>query len=126
MSGNRSRRKGDNYERDVVAYENSIGLQVRRAKRGNDTGDILGTPDFIQECKNAKQWSLAAWVDQMQLEKLAAGATFGAVIVKRPRVVDVGGHYFIVTVRDGLLLLQQAGIIELIDNTTSGTPNGTP
>lgn len=111
--GNKPRRKGDNYERDVVTYENSIGLRVRRAKRGNDTGDILGIP-FVQECKNARQWKVAAWVDQMLLEKLAAGATYGAVIAKRPGKSNVAEHYFIMTVQDGLLLLQQAGVIEVV------------
>jgi len=115
VSGSKSRRKGDNYERDVVTYLNSIGLPVRRAKRGNDTGDILGTPRLVLECKDAVQFKLAAWVDQMQVEKLAGNATFGAVIAKRPRKRNVGEHYFVMTVEDGLLLLQQAGVIELAE-----------
>ena len=113
MSGSSSRRKGDDYERDVVKYLNSLGLHVRRAKRGNDTGDILGTPKLVVEVKDAVQFKLAAWVDQMQAEKKAADATFGVVIAKRPRKRDVAQHYFLMTVEDGMLLLQQAGVIEL-------------
>lgn len=114
--GSRPRRLGDTYERQCVAYLHEIGLtQARRGKRGNDTGDIPVFPQFVLECKRAKTFELAAWVDQMQQEKLAAHAAYGAVIAKRPRVADVGGHYFIMTVRDGLLLAQQAGVIRLPD-----------
>jgi hypothetical protein len=113
VSGARSRRKGDEYERDVVSYLNSVGLPVRRAKRGNDSGDILGAPDLVLECKNQKQFQLASWVDQMLIEKQASEATFGVVIAKRPRRINVAQHYFVMTVEDGLALLDQAGVIAL-------------
>lgn len=115
MSNGISRRRGDDYERRVVDYFNTLGLPVRRAKRGNDTGDILGVPRLAIECKGEKKFLPANWIDQMKIEQQAANADYGIVIARRLHKANVGDHYFIMTVRDGLLLLQQAGVIELPD-----------
>ncbi len=111
-TGRTSRRTGDDYERAVVKYLNALGMPVRRAKRGNDTGDILGLSSLVLECKGGKRFLPASWIDQMKVEQEAAGAQHGVVIAKRPRKSNVGQHYFIMTVEGGLLLLQQAGVIE--------------
>lgn len=116
---NMSRRKGDNYERDYAKYCIAFGIAgARRAKRGNNSGDVHTSPEFVSECKNARTWRLGEWVDQMQEEKRSCGARFGAVIAKRPKKSNVGEHYFIMTVEDGLRLLAQAGVIEVGDAPT--------
>ena len=113
MSGGKApKNKGDKYERDVVSYLLSIGIPASRLKRGNPTGDVLTVPDIVIECKDQKSLCLAAWIDQTSGEVEAAQARYGIVIVKRARKADVGRHYFVMEVEDGINLLREAGYLD--------------
>lgn len=112
MTGGRSpKNKGDRYERAIVAYLQSRGIQVERAKRGNKTGDILGHAEVVLEAKDQTRFALASWLDQALDEREEAGARHAIVIAKRPRRGDVGRHYFIMEVEDGISLLEEAGYL---------------
>ena len=112
MSGGRGpKNKGDRYERAIVAYLQSRGIQVERAKRGNKTGDILGQREITLEAKDQRTFDLAGWVDQAVAECALAGARYPIVIAKRARKSDVGQHYFIMEVEDGISLLEEAGYL---------------
>lgn len=111
MTGGRgSKAKGASYENEVVKYLRSRGFEVTRAKIGNATGDIIGIPGVVVEAKNQKRFDVAGWVDQMLGEVEAAHARLGMVIAKRPRKVDIGENYLIMTVADGITLLKEAGL----------------
>lgn len=112
MSGGKGpKNKGDQYERDVVAYLKSKGLHVERCKRGNATGDILGVADIVIECKNQKEIRLASWLDQTLGEVEEAEARHGVMFVKRRGRSDVARHYFVMEAEDGLQLLAEAGYL---------------
>jgi hypothetical protein len=116
MTGGRaSNQKGAGYERDIVKYLNARGIACTRAKRGNKTGDIPICRRLSIEAKNHRKLILSKCIDQMKLEKLALGADYGCIIAKRERKVEVGEHYFIMTVEDGINLLVEAGVIEVGD-----------
>ena len=83
------RRKGSQFERDVVAYLRDHGHpdaeRAYGAGRPDDRGDIDGivgadwTP-MVVECKAGKRHDLAGWLDAAEAKAGPAGAV---VIVKR-------------------------------------------
>lgn len=81
--GSRSKNKGGNYERDIAkVFKKAFGIELTRtpqsggfAKKSNKAqefrGDIVSIDEHIElnlhiECKNAKTWSLPAWLRQSQ------------------------------------------------------------
>lgn len=81
--GKRSKTKGSNYERDVAkkfkqAYDEELtrtpqsgGFAKKSTKADEFRGDIVALDDSINlvlhiECKNAKSWSLPAWLTQAE------------------------------------------------------------
>ena len=85
---NPSKRKGSQFESDVVAYlaEHGFPLAERRVTRGaKDAGDIAGVPGWCLELKATKQLNLASAIDEARLEAKNARAEHFAAIVKRPR-----------------------------------------
>ena len=81
--GKRSKTKGANYERDVAkkfkkAYDADLvrtpqsgGFAKKSAKADEFRGDIVSADKDLDlslhiECKNAKSWSLPAWLKQAQ------------------------------------------------------------
>jgi hypothetical protein len=104
VSANRS--KGTAFEAAVVAWLQGHGYPnaERRALSGSkDRGDItgLGSTNWVLELKDCQAMSLAAWVDEAQVEKANAGAKYAAVIHKR-RGKSVGGAYVTMTMEDFL------------------------
>jgi Holliday junction resolvase len=83
---NPSKTKGDQWERDVVAYLRDHGHphaeRAYGAGRADDVGDIDGLVTII-ECKNAKRLDLAGWVDEMIRERDRSQTGSGVLIVKR-------------------------------------------
>lgn len=84
---NAAKRKGDTFERDVVAYLREQGFPyVERAYgagRPEDVGDLDGIPGWVFELKNHKSIDLAGWVDEARREQANARAQFGVVVAKR-------------------------------------------
>lgn len=80
-----SRAKGTRWESRLVLYLTTHGFDAeRRALAGsNDKGDIVGVPGVVFEAKNAKQIQLAAWIDEMLVEKKNAKASVGVVVFPR-------------------------------------------
>lgn len=108
--GAKSRRKGDNYELDVLHWLEGEGVGgLHKAPRGSKIGDIIGLGTI--ECKNQAQLRLAAAVDQMQQEMVAAGTEIGVVIHKRKGVGNVANHFATMPVWLWLRLLDRAGYL---------------
>lgn len=112
---NPSKQKGTAAESAVVAWMRDHGAPAaeRRALAGNrDLGDITGLgPGICVEVKACRDMSLAAWVDEVQVEAANADADVPVVIHKRRGRGDVGEWYFTMRVADGWDLLRQAGWI---------------
>ena len=84
---NPAKRKGDTFERDVVAYLRDKGFRyVERAYgagRPEDVGDLDGIPGWCFELKNHQRIDLAGWVDEARREQANARAQFSVVVAKR-------------------------------------------
>jgi Holliday junction resolvase len=82
----KSKAKGSQFERDVVAYLKSKGWRVSRAYGAGaqrDVGDVYGLWRTVVECKNEKRIDLGGYMKELQVEMANAEAELGAVIVKR-------------------------------------------
>lgn len=112
MTGRASRRKGHDYERDVVAWLRLHGwplVERRLSGACDDRGDVTGWPGVVIDTKNRKTIDLAGWVDQLGLEMTACTADTGVIVAKRRGIVDVGAHYAIQTVAGWAALMKEAG-----------------
>lgn len=81
-----AKRKGDQFERDVVAVLRSCGFpHVERAYRlgaPDDRGDVNGMVGFLIECRNRRAISLAGWIDEIKVEAERHDVT-PVLVVKR-------------------------------------------
>jgi Holliday junction resolvase len=83
---NPSKRKGTQFETDVVRYlvEHGQPYAERRALTGSaDKGDVSGIPGVMIEAKNEKTVTLGAYLDEVKVETANAGASIGVAVVKR-------------------------------------------
>jgi hypothetical protein len=98
--GAASKRKGSQFERDVVTYLRGHGFRFAErsygAGRPEDVGDIDGLPGFVLECKAHRSIDLAGWIDEAEHERLNARQPFGVVIAKR-RNKSTGDAYAVMT-----------------------------
>lgn len=113
---NPNKRRGDEYEWAVCAFAaehlDETGLSVKRTRAGyeRDHGDMhVLTPDrallAVVQAKNRREMKLAEWTDAMTVQAHAARARFGALVLKRPRVADVGRSYAVMPLDAYLRLL---------------------
>lgn len=74
MSTSYNKQKGSLYERDLVRYFRSKGIDAERLRLAGkeDEGDVclkIGGQPFIVEAKNTKQFDLAGWVGEAHTER---------------------------------------------------------
>jgi hypothetical protein len=85
--GSAPKRKGSQFERDVVRYLQEHGFpdaeRAYGAGRPEDVGDIAGVPGVTVECKATKSIDLAGFVDEAERERLNARQPYGVAVVKR-------------------------------------------
>lgn len=108
----KQRAKGTAWETAVVRWLRERGFDrvERRSLHGtNDKGDITGINEVVIECKNAKTYKLAEWMDETQQEVKNAGANIGVLLVKRIGKTDPGMGYWVMSAEDGARLLKEAG-----------------
>jgi hypothetical protein len=92
--GASNRRKGHQAERDVAAYlrnagwphaERAVRTGYRTADRTSpDTGDITGTPGVVWQVKAVARESISQWMDETEVQRLAAKADIGVLVQRRP------------------------------------------
>lgn len=93
---NPSKAKGTAWESRVVGYLQACGWTgaERRVLYGSkDRGDVLGLPGIVIETKNEKVATLGAYLDEVEAERLNAGAEVGvAWIHRRSRSSPAAGY----------------------------------
>lgn len=109
--GSASKRKGSQFERDLVKYLRAHGFDVERAYgagRPDDVGDIAGIDGVVIEAKACKRFELAEWVAEARTEALNRDGIdgVGVVIAKAPGK-PIGEAYLIARLDpDGLDILR--------------------
>ena len=107
---NPSKRKGTQFESDVVTYLRPLwkGVERRTLSGAQDRGDIAGITDIVFECKATKSIDLASAVDEAQVEKENAGADLGIAVIKR-RMKPTAQAYAVLPFEEMVKLLCLAG-----------------
>jgi hypothetical protein len=94
------KRKGSQFERDVVAFLRDHGHpdaeRAYGAGRPEDVGDVEGVEGFVIECKAVKAIDLAGWCDEAERERVNASQPYGGVIAKR-RGKAIGAAYVVLS-----------------------------
>jgi hypothetical protein len=100
--GRRSRRTGNEWERDLVKWLNRRGyaaITSRNARGGSQQGvDIITDLPVSVEAKRCKAFDLAGWVDQAREQ--ADESAPGAVFVHRRGRADPGEGYVVMQAND--------------------------
>jgi Holliday junction resolvase len=85
--GSAPKRKGSQFERDVVHFLREHGFpdaeRAYGAGRPEDVGDIAGVPGVTVECKATRSIDLAGFVDEVERERRHARQPYGVVVAKR-------------------------------------------
>ena len=96
--GSAPKRRGSQFERDVVHYLQEHGFadaeRAYGAGRPEDIGDVVGIPGVTIECKAARSIDLAGFADEAERERLNARQPYGVAIVKR-RNKPIGAAYVV-------------------------------
>ena len=109
MSGRASRRRGAEWERQLVSWLRLHGApHAERAGGGHDQahGDVVGIPSLYLEARNRARLDLGQWCDEAELA--AAGRTW-VLAVKRRGVGDTGKSYAVTSLDEYLHLARAAG-----------------
>lgn len=105
-----SRRKGADHERELVTWLRSHGWPYAERRLVGSAGpDINGCPGIAFEAKNAKAIDLAGWCDQAETQRLAIGADYAPVVIKRRGTTDLGRAYAVLPLEQLARLLVEAG-----------------
>lgn len=106
-------RKGRDAEIRVARYLAEHGFPhaepTRRSGWADDRGDIDGTPGIAWEVKAEKRIDLPGYLAELEAEIANAGASTGAVVVKRRGTTDPGEWYAVMPLRRLAPLLKEAG-----------------
>ena len=98
--GSAPKRKGSQFERDVVHYLQEHGFadceRAYGAGRPEDIGDVVGVPGVCIECKATRQIDLAGFVDEAERERINAREPYGVATVKR-RGKSTGAAYVVMS-----------------------------
>lgn len=107
----KSKRKGSQAERDVVAWLKANGYPYadrRVAGATLDKGDISGVLGVTIEIKNHARLDLAGWLAELEVEMKNDNAWTGVVIHKRKGKGDVAEWYATLPAQLWLQLLRKA------------------
>jgi hypothetical protein len=108
------KRKGSAFELACQDWLQAHGFpwtEKTRAGYERDWGDLHLVPGraLIAQAKNVKAWRVAEWLGELGEQVTNAAADFGFLIVKRPRVGDVGRSYVVMELQDFTRLAREAG-----------------
>jgi Holliday junction resolvase len=108
-----SKRKGSQYERDVVKWLVTNGYPCAEraygAGRHDDVGDIDGIDGVVVECKNEKKIDLSGYLKELDNEMTHADAETGVVLIKKRGTTNVSESYAVMPAQLWVDLLKQAG-----------------
>lgn len=83
---NHNKRRGDQFERDVLALARTRGFpfaERTRPGRREDQGDIWLAPGLILQVKDQKTPVWRDWLSELESQRLEARADHGILVVKR-------------------------------------------
>ena len=111
MMANPNKRKGDQAERQVVAWLRTHGFinaeRAYGAGRADDVGDIDGMPGVCIEVKDHGKHTLSEFLKELESEMQNMNAATGVVIIKRRGSTDVDTWYAVSTARIWVDLLKE-------------------
>ena len=110
----RSKAKGTHWETQIINYLNNAGFDAeRRALSGAlDRGDISGVRGVVIEAKNCKGMTLAAWVDEAEVERINDDVPYGVVWHHRKGKASPGDGYVTMSGRMFLEFLRGGGWLD--------------
>jgi Holliday junction resolvase len=107
------KRKGSQYERDVVKWLRSMGYPCAEraygAGRHDDVGDIDGINGVVIECKNEKAIRIPQYLRELEDEMTHADAETGVVLIKKRGTSNISESYAVMPAELWVNLLKQAG-----------------
>ena len=108
-----AKRKGSQYERDVVKWLISMGYPCAEraygAGRHDDVGDIDGIDGVVIECKNEKKFNIPGYLQELEDEMINADAETGVVLIKKRGTSNISESYAVMPAELWVNLLKQAG-----------------
>ena len=108
-----AKRKGSQYERDVVKWLRSMGYPCAEraygAGRHDDVGDIDGINGVVIECKNEKAIRIPQYLRELEDEMTHADAETGVVLIKKRGTSNISESYAVMPAELWVNLLKQAG-----------------
>jgi Holliday junction resolvase len=108
-----AKRKGSQYERDVVKWLRSMGYPCAEraygAGRHDDVGDIDGINGVVIECKNEKAIRIPQYLRELENEMTHADAETGVVLIKKRGTSNISESYAVMPAELWVNLLKQAG-----------------
>jgi hypothetical protein len=72
--------KGTSFENEVVSALSDVWPDCHRSAANTESQDLMGTGDWVVECKHRKRWSLFDWIRRIRTRALrvaAVGGEFG-------------------------------------------------
>jgi hypothetical protein len=110
VTGQTSRRKGAAAELALVKHLQANGYPYAERRGGGFGGsDVICTPGVTWESKNVAGLRLGVWADQTEAARIAAGDTYGVLVVKRAGTTDVGRWHAVMPLDQLLALLAETG-----------------
>jgi len=107
------KRKGSQYERDVVKWLRQMGYPCAEraygAGRHDDVGDIDGINGVVIECKNEKAIRIPQYLRELEDEMTHADAETGVVLIKKRGTSNISESYAVMPAELWVNLLKQAG-----------------
>lgn len=108
-----AKRKGSQYERDVVKWLRGMGYPCAEraygAGRHDDVGDIDGINGVVIECKNEKAIRIPQYLRELEDEMTHADAETGVVLIKKRGTSNISESYAVMPAELWVNLLKQAG-----------------
>lgn len=63
---NAPKQKGTQFENEVVSAFSDVWPDCHRSSANTESQDLMGTGDWIVECKHRKRWSLFDWIRRIK------------------------------------------------------------
>ena len=108
-----SKRKGSQFERDVVKWLITMGYPCAEraygAGRHDDVGDIDGIDGVVIECKNEIRINIPGYLQELEDEMINADAETGVVLIKKRGTSNISESYAVMPAELWVNLLKQAG-----------------
>lgn len=116
-----SKRKGDVFERAVLATTRTLGFpwaERTRAGYERDHGDLHLVPGraVIVQAKNRARPAWSEWLAQLAAQRANSGADHAVLVVKRAGIADPGEQLAVMRYADMLRLLRAAGYGEPLNS----------